>query len=327
MAQERNPNLDFIKILAMVFVIGMHTGTKWIVGGININEYYKLTLCGNGIPLFFAVSGFLLLGRKNIDWHYSSKKILSIIRFVVVVCWIYWLIMLIVTQEPHWDKLYKDPLGAFLQGGTFWQFWYFGAMNLIYILYPYINKIYIEKQKLFFKLFVFIIFICSFIYIINIITPGTLEKKIPQPFRIWNWLMYFCLGGLIKKNSKTISWKWVLLLAITYCTQFAIVKHFNPLMITLDYNYASPITLLYVYCLFQALNHLDVQKISGAIKQLSPLFLPIYTLHPFLIYCTSTIRRSFQAGYPIYWMMITFASVIISWIIMKTKVGKWVFRV
>ena len=140
MTQERNLNLDFIKILAMVFVIGMHTGTKWMIGDIDINRYYRLTLCGTAIPLFFTVSGYLLLGRKNIDWHYSAKKIWGIVRFVFVICWIYWLIMLIITQEPHWDKLYKDPLGAFLMGGTFWQFWYFGAMCLVYLIYPFINN-------------------------------------------------------------------------------------------------------------------------------------------------------------------------------------------
>lgn len=327
MAQERNLNLDFIKILAMIFVIGIHSSTKFYIGDIDINRYYILTICGTTIPLFFTVSGYLLLGRKNIDWHYSLNKIVGIVRFVFVVCWIYWLIMLIITQEPHWDKLYKDPLGAFLMGGTFWQFWYFGAMCLIYILYPYINKIYIEKQKLFVRLFVFIIIICAFIHLLNIIIPGTLEKKIPQSLRIWNWLMYFCLGGFIKKNNKKVSWIWVLFLATAYCTQLIVVKYFNPSMFKADYNYAAPLTLLYISCLFQMLNYMDVHKIGGGIKQLSPLFLPVYTLHPFFIYNTISIRFSFHAGYPIYWMLISLATVIVSWIIMKTKVGKWVFRI
>ena len=269
MAQERNLNLDFIKILAMVFVIGIHSGTKYYIGNIDINRFFILIVCGPAIPLFFSVSGYLLLGRKNIDWHYSTKKVIGIIRFVFVVSWIFWLIMLVITQEPHWDKLYKDPLGAFLMGGAFWQFWYFGAMCLIYLLYPYINKIYIEKQKTFVRFFIFIIFICAIIYIINIITPGTFEKKIPQSFRIWNWLLYFCLGGYIKKNNKRVSWKCVFMLAIAYCVQLSVVKSLNPSMFKADFNYSSPLTLLYISCLFLALNSLDVNKIGGGIKQLS----------------------------------------------------------
>ena len=180
MAQERNLNLDFIKILAMVFVVGIHSIANFNIWGININDYYRLTICGTAIPLFFTVSGFLLLGRNNIDWYYSTKKIWGIVTFVFVVCWIYWLIKLIVTQEPHWDKLYKDPLGAFLMGGTFWQFWYLGAMCLIYLLYPFLNKIYNLYKKWFVYLFFCLIIICAIIYIINIFTPGTFEAKFPQ---------------------------------------------------------------------------------------------------------------------------------------------------
>lgn len=327
MAQERNLNLDFIKILAMVFVVGLHTGTAFFIGNINVNRYYLLTICGTAIPLFFTVSGYLLLGRKKINWHYSVKKIWGIVRFVFVVCWIYWLIMLVITQEPHWDKLYKDPLGAFLMGGAFWQFWYFGAMCLIYILFPFINRIYNEKQKWFVHFFICLIIICATIHIINIITPRTFEAKIPQSLRIWNWLMYFCLGGIIKKNSKNIGWKWVLLLAMVYCVQLILVKSINPKMFKSDYNFASPLTLMYIYCLFQALNQLNVQNIGCGIKCLSPLFLPVYTIHPFFVYNTQTFRHTFHAGYPIYWMLITIASVAASWVIMQTKVGKWVFRI
>ena len=327
MAQERNLNLDFIKILAMVFVVGLHTGTKFYIGNININRYYILTICGTAIPLFFTVSGYLLLGRKNINLNYTIRKIWGIVRFVFVVCWIYWLIMLIITQEPHWDKLYKDPLGAFVMGGTFWQFWYFGAMCLVYLIYPFINYVYNEKVKTFYYLFFCLIVICSFVFIINIITPGTFEKKIPHSLCIWKWFLYFCLGGIIKKNTKEIKWSWVLLLVITYCIQLVIVKKINPSMFVTDYNYPSPLTILYIYCLFQALNHLNVQNFSNGIKSLSPLFLPVYTIHPFFIYNTQEFRHTFHAGYPIYWMLITIASVAVSWLIMQTKVGKWVFRI
>lgn len=327
MAQERNLNLDLIKIIAMVFVVGLHTGTTFYIGNININRYYILTICGAAIPLFFTVSGYLLLGRNKMDWHYSAKKIGGIVRFVFVVCWVYWLIMLIITQEPHWDKLYKDPLGAFVMGGTFWQFWYFGAMCLIYILYPFINKLYINKNKLFNLFFILLIFVCAIVYLLNLYLPGVFEKKMPPSFRVWNWLMYFCLGGIIKKHSIKIGWKWVFLLAIAYCIQLAIVKHINPKMFKSDYNFASPLTLLYIYCLFQALNHLNVQRINNSITLLSPLFLPVYTIHPFFIYNTQTFRHTFHAGYPIYWMLITIVSIATSWVIMQTKVGKWVFRI
>ena len=327
MTQERNLNLDFIKIIAMIFVVGLHSQTKWFIGNININWYYIYTICGTAIPLFFTVSGYLLLGRKNIDWNYSIKKIWGIVRFVFVVCWIYWLIMLIITQEPHWDKLYKDPLGAFLMGGTFWQFWYFGAMCLIYIIYPFLNKIYIKKHKHFLFIFISIITICANIYILNIVTPGTFEKKYPQSLRIWNWLMYFCLGGIIKKSEKNYNWMWVLLLAIIYCVQLVIVRNINPSMMKPDYNFASPFTLFYIYILFQKLNSIDTYHISKGIKTLSPLFLPVYTIHTGFIYAAPHIKLWFAPVAPIYWLLITIASISVSWVFMQTKIGKWIFKI
>ena len=327
MTKERNLNLDLIKILAMVFVIGMHSIANYTINGIDINRFYKYTFFGSGIPLFFAVSGFLLLGRKNIDWHYSVKKIWGIIKFVFIVCWIFWLFRFLFTGIPLWDKLYKDPLGAFLMGGTFWQFWYFGAMVLIYFLYPFINKVYIEKQQIFIRLFVCIVIVCAIIHIINIITPGTFEKKFPQSLRIWNWLMYFCLGGYIKMNPQKTSWKWVILFTLVYCAQIIVVRLINPAMFKADYNYASLLTLLNVYCLFQALNAVDTQKISTKIKFLSPLFLPVYTIHTGFIYACPSLKLWFAPVAPVYWLLITIVSVFVSWLIMQTKIGKMIFKI
>lgn len=327
MTQERNLNLDFIKILAMVFVIGMHSIANYSIDGININRFFKYTLCGSGIPLFFTVSGYLLLGRKKSDMHYSAKKIWGIIKFVFIVCWIYWLFMLVISHEPHWDKLYKDPLGAFLMGGTFWHFWYFGAMIIIYFVYPFINKIYNENPKTFILLFLFIILFCCLIHIINIILPDTFEKKIPQSLRLWNWLMYFCLGGYIKKNKKKIKWVFVLASALLYLVQIILVKQINPLMFNANYNYCSIITLLNVFCIFQAINSINTQNISSGIKQLSPLFLPVYTIHTGFIYASPSIKLWFAPIAPVYWLLITIVSVFVSWLIMQTKVGKLIFKI
>ena len=183
--------------------------------------------------------------------------------------------------------------------------------------------LYSEKYNIFALLFVCLIITCAAIHVINIITPGTLEAKIPQSLRIWNWLMYFCLGGMIKKHEKNIEWKWVFLLAFAYGIQLFIVSSIDSKMLKSDYNFASPLTLIYIYCLFQALNHLNVQKISNGIKFLSPLFLPVYTIHPYI----TPIRAHFRSIYPVYWLIITAITIAISWVIMQTKIGKWVFRI
>ncbi len=327
MTKERNLNLDLIKIIAMVFVIGMHSIANYNILDININRFYKYTICGSGIPLFFAVSGYLLLGRNNIDWHYSVKKIWGIIKFVFIICWSFWIFRSLFTGIPLWDKLYKDPFGAFLMGGTFWHFWYFGAMCLIYLIYPLVNKVYNENEKLFNTLFICLIAFCSIVYVLNIIIPGTFERKIPQSLRIWNWLLYFSLGGFIKKNNKIIKWKLVLLSSLLYLLQIILVKQMNPSMFNADNNYCSVITLFNVFCIFQALNSLDTHKVSKGIGTLSPLFLPVYTIHTGFIYANPSLKLWFAPFAPVYWLLITIISIGVSWMIMQTKVGKLVFKI
>jgi surface polysaccharide O-acyltransferase-like enzyme len=327
--QTRNLNLDFIKIVAMFFVVGLHTGTSFIVNGVDVNSYYRITICGTAIPLFFTVSGYLLLGRPNVDWHYSIKKIWGIVRFVFVVCWIHWLIMFASTQEPHFEKLYKDPLASFLQGGTFWQYWYFGAMCILYLLYPLLNRVYCERPKLFYSFLCVLAAVCCVVFLMNVYKQGSFEVRIPQSLRIWNWLMYFSLGGLIKKHCNTFTTKWFLvaILAILYCVQLAWARSMNPIMFQADYFFSSPLTLLYIAVSFITMNQLNTDKISKGIQMLSPLFLPVYTLHPFFIYPTQAFRQTFHATYPIYWALITIATVVTSYLIMKTMIGKWVFRI
>ena len=69
MGNNRNLSIDLIKIIAMLSVVGLHSTCDFInpekFGMANI--LYRTFVVA--IPLFFMVSGFLLLGRKNINYR------------------------------------------------------------------------------------------------------------------------------------------------------------------------------------------------------------------------------------------------------------------
>lgn len=79
---KRNLQLDLIKLVAMCGVMCLHTQIWYIENP--IAHFFYVTAVVS-IPLFFMTSGYLLLGKDNIDCRYSLRKILGIFRFVAIV--------------------------------------------------------------------------------------------------------------------------------------------------------------------------------------------------------------------------------------------------
>jgi surface polysaccharide O-acyltransferase-like enzyme len=66
---ERNLNIDALRILACVFVIGIHATYNFNPHGLmDFNNYAGLLLHSifrAGLPIFFIISGYYLLNSKN----------------------------------------------------------------------------------------------------------------------------------------------------------------------------------------------------------------------------------------------------------------------
>ncbi|MBD5197412.1 MAG: acyltransferase family protein [Bacteroidales bacterium] len=72
---SRNYSIDAIKIVAMLGVIMLHTSHDLMSeSGYDLASFmYKSAVAS--IPLFFMVSGYLLLGRQDIRlWLYTKKN-------------------------------------------------------------------------------------------------------------------------------------------------------------------------------------------------------------------------------------------------------------
>ena len=87
--QKRNLSLDLIKIAAMVGVMTLHVTVNFE----NYNDWlsrYAFSIAGLSMPLFFMVSGYLMIGR-DVSFKYLATKTFKIIKFVFLMCLIYWL--------------------------------------------------------------------------------------------------------------------------------------------------------------------------------------------------------------------------------------------
>ena len=228
MHKTRNINLDLIKVLACIGVVLLHTtmiGFK-DTGSWNLLAYLYY-LGTYSIPLFFMVNGYLLLGKRNITYSYILEKVKWIL--ITVSSWntIVWLLKRDFAVNPV-----KKIIGSMVQKGYFFQFWFFGALKLIYLCLPILKK-FLNSKRSYLYILSLLISIGLIFELTNIIIQTPLQSYVIQTFRLWTWFFYYILGGLIaqfdKEFIKNGFKRWmkivaVLLLLITPVILFFLAK-------------------------------------------------------------------------------------------------------
>lgn len=196
---KRNINIDLIKFIAMSFVVGMHSRMHYLEYPTYDIAYYAFnSIFTPAIPLFYMVSGYLLLGRNNSDYDYVLKKIYGILRFTTIITLSISLLTFVVRCQFDIKQLIVNVCLWPIQKGVMGIFWYFGAMIVLYLCYPILNKLYIQKRIK--KVLIFSLIISFVSSYLNLFTTswGGVEMKIPQCLRLWIIITYFILGGCIK---------------------------------------------------------------------------------------------------------------------------------
>ena len=192
MRKIRNINLDLIKVLACVGVVLLHTtmGGFKDTGSWNLLTYLYY-LGTYSIPLFFMVNGYLLLGKREITSHYILQKVKWIL--ITVSSWniIVWLFKRDFTVNPI-----KKIVGSLIQKGYFFQFWFFGALILIYLCLPILSK-FLNSKRRYLYILALLIVIGFIVELANIFFQRPLQTHVMQTFRLWTWFFYYILGGYI----------------------------------------------------------------------------------------------------------------------------------
>ena len=150
------------------------------------------------IPLFFMVNGYLLLGKREITYSYILQKVKWIL--ITVSSWsvIIWLFKRDFTVNPI-----KKIVGSLIQKGYFFQFWFFGALIIIYICLPVLKKFLNSKRSYLYILSVLLVVGLIF-ELTNIVLQMPIQTYVIQTFRLWTWFFYYLLGGFIAQFDKDI---------------------------------------------------------------------------------------------------------------------------
>lgn len=285
---SRNYNLDLIKILACISVVGLHTLNKEI-SVVNQSLYY---ICGFAVPAFFMSTGYVLLNRDEVSKNYSWKKIKNILMVVLfwsLLIFIAYISVKVIKNELGLQVLTVFPktfFGGFIQRGYLWQFWYLGALIIIYAIYPFLMR-YRKQMTL---IWIFFAFVGAIIQISSYVIGTPVQSYFIQTFRLWTWIQYFVLGGLIgshdNKGNTKVEKKAILCILLT----ILIVVYQNTMGKNFLHNsyaeffYDSILTIIWLVSIFDLLLNVKLSsKARKVIQNIAPLTMGVYITHPLVM--------------------------------------------
>ena len=288
MSAKRIINVDLIRILSCLGVIGLHCFQEHLMS-INLIVY---RLCGFAIPMFFVLSGYFLATKEN-DVKSSLRRISKVL--IVIILWnlLFWFIYsiknLLTAQIIGFMDLSKSILKGFIQQGRFWHFWYLAALILVYALLPLISRLLRKKQQIII-LWAVLLSIGVILQILSeFVLHLSIQRFVLQPLRLWTWIQYFLLGGVLRISyDKWHGRKKESLIMVVVTT--LVVQLWQSLMgnqIAVLYGeafYDSIFTVLWVISIFVFVMNMEVgNNLEKFVATVAPCTMGIYIIHPLLI--------------------------------------------
>ncbi|MBS6007244.1 MAG: acyltransferase family protein [Clostridium baratii] len=292
----RNISLDYLKVLACFCVVTLH-----VVGNdvsvVNSCIYYTATLA---VPIFFMVNGNLLLNRKHIDYKYVLNKIKKII--LVILSWNIIICIIRFLLKSEFINPFMGAIKNLIQEGYFPIFWFFGSLIIIYSALPIIHKIFKKTKNAIVLVFICILitFSVDFTSVLrSILGKSIIQIHCIQTLRIWTWMTYFLIGGLLgKENIKQYLIKKInlklnifivsLLTILSVMYQFYIAKFVYKLLYA-EYFYDNMIILLWIVSIFFLMYRININRESKYSNIVLRNSIGIYIIHMTIIQIFSKI--------------------------------------
>lgn len=235
-------DLEFMRIFACFFVILTHTSYKGYflfaqreIGSLPFWMYMFVSVfCKFCVPLFFAISGALLLAKDEPISVIWKKRIPKMLLTLIVFSFAYYLVKLY-DYDVEFDFL------AFLKRlyETDWNysFWYMYAYIPYLISLPFLRAVVAKlEDKHYWYLFALVVFFRGFLPIIEYLVfqdSVSLNSNANPNWLCTNIFVFPCMGYYLhhkfqmEKDRKIIPWLWVFniftILLSCYCTYHRIL--------------------------------------------------------------------------------------------------------
>ena len=290
MADKRDTNIDFMRILACLAVVGLHSFQEsQTVGNLII---YRL--CGFAIPAFFVTSGYFLAIKQN-TVKASIRRIKKVL--IVIVLWngLFWaahsMKSILNGGSIDLSELLKSILRSFIQRGVFWHFWYLAALMLLYAILPVLSELIQDKLKPRIVRFwvVALIVGVDLQALSEFVFHQSIQRHVIQTFRLWTWLQYFLLGGMLRIYKE--SWhgrkKESLIALILAAVSMQLWQWIMAKRIGVIYGeafYDSITTLFLVVSIIVFVLNLNMNdRFNSVVELIAPCTMGIYVVHPLIL--------------------------------------------
>ena len=341
----RNTNIELLRILLMLMVIGVHYNLKGMgnaflytqQAGINISLANILeSICIVCVDTFIIITGYFQIEKKKVDKSKILKYLIIIIFFNII----QYLICILIFKTPF---NIKSLFSSAISGK-----WFITIYLVLYILSPYINRLVNSLRLKDFKklvlilIFIFIIF-QTFLTYINIFIPiggwsGIIDIGIDKGYTITNFIVLYLIGGYIRKvnynprirkslliyviSTVLIFVSWYILYHSEYRDYSSIQYYYNNILVVV-----SSIFLFIIFNKFKLknsriINFISKHNIIIFILSTSPLYLRLYEILGVKKYC---ITKNFIPNFIFTCLIIYFACLVLG-IIGNLILEKTVFK-
>lgn len=223
---------DALRAFAIIFVILIHT-SKWFAKSEPVHSLFwtfssSLASLGNvGVPIFFMISGALLLNREYDDLGGFYKKRLS----RLFVPFFFWMIFIIIFKISYlnYPPTIEGLIDIIFYKGFVWYVW---TMMGIYLIAPVINSFIMEYDIRGVEYFLAI-------WLLTIIlnTLGIYPIKNVELSYFAKFLGYFVLGWYLNNKKFSISNKAMMICSFIVFVVFSLITAYCIYLQLLDEVY------------------------------------------------------------------------------------------
>lgn len=290
MSQNRTqiPYLHILRTIAILMVIMLHSVSPYISNP----TYFKTSswyvylflnaVSRGGVPLFFMISGYLLLSEKSSgDFKAFYKKRLP--RLIIpLLCWnvLYYIFRCEFDSNGY---SFGEFFSQLINLGTSYHLWYIYTLIGIYLLAPFIKKI-VDSCDLK-QVFWLVVLICLCPTIrpfINTVTPLYIYLFDP----LFNgYVGFFVLGYVLGKKEFSLNQTFAIaLLGIVAVILCMSINHISSSDTNIDLTFNTGYNICFYavgcafFCTFKKIN-IKNERVISVLKHFSKVTFGMYFVH------------------------------------------------
>ena len=265
--------LDMVRSLAIILVVLGH-----LIRAFSKN-FFTWQICSGvfsltriGVPLFFTVSGALLLTRKHDIKSFLEKRFKR-----VVLPFAFWIIVYLILgiliwhNQPTLEYFVSVIFGSNDLSSLFWFIW---SLIGVYLLIPMLSSFIREYGDFGYKYLIIITVILSVLYTIGFFDTQQIKYDFRIIFNFFPVLGYFIIGSYIQNHKFKFSDNKLFLIGILMFA-IGIAGHFTKIFLKgLGGTALSPIDFFDIFVMLETVGLFTVFKFAS-VKMISDKIKPL----------------------------------------------------